>query len=316
MAELSGEVLAPVAVCVAPSDSHPEVDPLEGRVREDPIKATLPAPEAAAAELALRAGEQWGLPVVAFCYGPPQQLAALGELVALGIQVVCVVPWGWGGAHQEPPGPRQLSPAEVAGEPVRSARALAWAITEQGGASLVVCGDRSARTGTSAVPPLLAATLGLASALGAVGVELEGRPGSLRVRRRLDRGWREELVVRAPAVISVEAVGLRLRRAPLAGLLDPPQHSGQVTVLEEPPPGPRQAHVSFGQPRPYRPRPRSIKPPQGDVHERVVALAGIALRRDPPRVVGPLEPATAASELLEFLAKREGLVLGGPGKRP
>ena len=97
------------------------------------------------------------------------------------------------------------------------ARALVGAVAPRGRPALVLCGDRSVDRGTGALPAFVAHELGAAQALGLV--TLEPGDGVLSAERRLDSGWRERLRVPLPAVCSVEAAGIRLRRASLAGAL-------------------------------------------------------------------------------------------------
>ncbi len=68
------------------------------------------------------------------------------------------------------------------------------------------------RPGTGALPAFLAHELAAAQALGLVTLTTDGH--RLAAERRLDGGWRERLTVPCPAVCSVEAAGVRLRRAP------------------------------------------------------------------------------------------------------
>ena len=87
------------------------------------------------------------------------------------------------------------------------------------GARFVLCGDASLDRGSGSVPAFVAAALGCAQALGLTSLAVEdGEHGAVLVERRLDGGRRERLRVAAPAVLSVQS-GLRLRRAPLAGVL-------------------------------------------------------------------------------------------------
>ena len=88
---------------------------------------------------------------------------------------------------------------------------------------LVLCGDLAADRATGSFPAFLAASLGAEQALGCVRLEpVDDR--TLRVHRRLDGGRREVLMVRPPAVVSVEAAGVRLRRAGLPATLARAKH--------------------------------------------------------------------------------------------
>ena len=154
-------------------------------------------------------------------------------------------------------------------------------------ASWVWCGDYSTDRGTGSMPVFLADRLGWAQALGAVAVELGDEP---QVTRRLDGGRREVLLLRSPAVISVEGSVADLRRAPLAALLS----ARKATIIEVPrsglDAGPAHAVVV----RPYRPRARALAAPGGD-HPldrlRALTATGVASTRGETIAVPPREAA-------------------------
>jgi len=278
-------------VCVAPDDLRPQVDPLSGSVTVDERWAVLSASEAAAVEHAVRMGEAWGLGVVAITVGPPGCEVALAEVSALGV-AVCRVDTAHSGS------PRRLSPAEVAGEPRWVAAQLAAQIRRAGPAAMVLCGDRSARHGVGAVPGLLAAELRMPHALGLVSIELTG-DSTLRVDKRLEGGWRERIVIARPSVLSVEAAGVRLRRADIRSLVGVPPNAAEVVPAVD---VELRGTVEFGAPGPYRPRPLRVAPPGGDAHERLVALAGANATGSASRVAGPLDAKEATDELIAFLS--------------
>lgn len=305
-----------VVACVAPADLRPDVDRLTGEVRDDPRRSDLSPSDAAAVEHALRAADAWGGRVLAAAAGPAEIDPVLAALVALDVDVVRVeIP--------APPGPR--SGRDLAGDPAAVAAALASVIRARGEPALVVCGDRSAGPGpgVGAVPALLAHRLGLDQALGLVSVTFAPTGGAL-AERRLDGGWRERIEIRGPAVISVEAAGVRLRRAALAAALA--AASAPVAVAggygtgggaapagtPGPPegggaggggPGRAGPSVSYGAPRPWRPRTMPVGAPLGDVRQRLAALTGALSERSPARVIEPLDAAAAAEEILETLAR-------------
>ncbi len=290
-----------VAVCLAPTDLRPEVDDLTGVVRTDPRRADLSAPDAAALEYGLRVAETWGGWVLAIAAGPPQIDPVLSAASAVGAEVLRVE---WGSSHNLPAavaGPRTVNPVELTGDPAAVAGALARVVSEQGRPSLVLCGDRSAASGTGAFPGFLAHELGLDQALGLVGIDI-GDAGRLTVQRRLDGGWRETLLIERPSVLSVEAAGVRLRRAALTAVLEagaatvPVVHPGAVDPSFH-------SDLRIGPPRPYRPRTRPVPPPRGDTRERLLSLTGVLSNREAPRVLGPLSAAEAADELLSYLER-------------
>jgi electron transfer flavoprotein beta subunit len=273
-----------VVACLAPTDLYFQVDPLSGEVAVDWRRSDLTASDQAALELALQAGERWGLPVLAVAAGPPEIDGTLRQALALGASVRRVA-WT----------------EDIGGDGSRLAQALAGAITDHADPVFVLCGDRSPLRGTGEIPALLAAELNAAQALGLVSVAFEPGARSVVAKRRLDGGWRERLRVTAPAVCSVEAAGVRLRRAPLASAISAVDVPIPVVV----PPAAPAATVGprLGPPRPYRPPTKVVAAPQGATRNRVLALTGVLASQDPPRLVGPVDAATAAGELLDYLQR-------------
>ena len=189
-----------------------EVDPLTGAVRADPHDRGPSRADFAALEHALRLAETWDARVVAATVGPAEADTMLRDALAAGAAEALRV---------EPPGrTAALRPADLVGGGQESCppRSPPPCADRYGVPDLVLCGDRSADRGTGSFPAFLAAALQAAQALGAVRLEPED-DRALRVHRRLDGGRREVLRVRRPAVVSVEAAGVRLRRAGLPATL-------------------------------------------------------------------------------------------------
>jgi electron transfer flavoprotein beta subunit len=191
-------------------------------------------------------------------------------------------------------------PAGLVGGERESAAALAEALRQHYGVpDLVLCGDLAADRATGSFPAFLAASLGAAQALGCVRLEpLDGR--TLRVHRRLDGGRREVLIVRPPAVVSVEAAGVRLRRAGLPATLA--TKNAAITVASTPAAAAAR-HIRVLGAHPHRPRPRELGGPTGTALHRALELTGALVQRTPPTVVGPLRPDQAAGELLAYLRR-------------
>src|SRR6266700_7696037 len=248
-----------------------DVDPLSGAVSANPRDRGPGRPDLAALEHALRLAERWDAQVVAATVGPGEADVILRDALAAGAaEALRVEP------ASRTPGPR---PALLVGSGQDAAAALAAALIRRYGVpDLVLCGDRSADRGTGSFPAFLAAALAAAQVLGVVRMEPED-DGVLRVHRRLDGGRREVLQVRPPTVVSVEAAGVRLRRAGLPATLA----SGHAVI-----PVVRVPAVTAGQrirvlgAHPYRPRPREL-------------------------------PGPAADELLGYLRRRGYLAAGDPG---
>ena len=287
-----------VAACLRITDLRPEVDPLTGRVTHDRLAVGLSASDAAALEYALRIAEAWSGRVVAVTIGSDTGDEVLREVGALGVDVVRI--------PDTDDAEDRAHPTELAGDEQASARAAAAAMAAFGGPDLVLCGDRSADRGTGAFPAFLAHELGAAQALGLVRLT-QGGDRELLAERRLDGGWRERLSVRPPAVCSVEAAGVRLRRATLTGALGANDiripvddaASGFLRTARE-----RTGALRLGPIRPFEPRTRVVPAPASDdARERVLALTGALARHDPPTLVGPMGAAEAADVLLEYLAR-------------
>jgi electron transfer flavoprotein beta subunit len=261
-----------IGACLKWVERRPEVDPLTGEVATDPRTSGASEADQAALEWALRLAEVWDDEVVVVTAGPPGADAVLREALAAGAARAV----------------RVDLPAGAPSEAV--AVGLAGALS---GAAVVVCGDWSLDRGSGAVPGFLAAHLGAAQALGLVDIEVAGA-GRVRAERRLDGGRRERVAVAAPMVLSVEG-RLRLRRAPLDGLLaardaDIPVRAG--------PPVPEHLPVRTA---PYRPRARLLPVPRGpSARERVLALTGALVDPTPPEQA-VLDPEAAADRILAQL---------------
>lgn len=267
-----------VAACVKYVDLRPQVDRLTGHVTDGGTSGWSAA-DLAAVETALRLGETWSAPVAVVSAAPESADAALREFRAVGVDRVVRVELGLEAGVE-------LESSDVANVLSDTLRSL--------DASVVCCGDYSADRGSGSVPAYLAHGLGAAQALGAVEVHTEG-PGSLRLVRRLDGGRREQLVVDAPCVISVEGSVAELRRASLGATLaarDAPIDVAPVPGLH--------GHASPVT-RPWSPPARVQPAPAGDAAlQRVVELTGALVERTPPRTV-ELSADDAAELILDQL---------------
>jgi electron transfer flavoprotein beta subunit len=281
---MSGPVFA---VCWKAVELRSSIDPLTGEVTPDPLSLAASPADEAALEWALRSAERWGGRVRLVSAGGPAADPVLRQGAAVGATELVRVdlPVGW--------------PSD------RTARAVAPHVAD---AHLVWCGDMSADRGSGAFPAYLASELGVAQALGLVGLELlddgEGPssdgPGSgcrLELLRRLDGGRRERVLVDERAVLSCEGATARLRRATLGNVLV--ARAAPVALREaEPDPNPVPRIVSVG---PFRPRARVVAPPAGPTaRERTRALTGVAPGARTTRAVR-LDPAGAAGAILEAL---------------
>jgi electron transfer flavoprotein beta subunit len=294
--------------CLRITDLRPEVDPLPGVVRSDRWGIGLSAADGAALEHALRICHTWSGRLMAMAVGPVSVEPVLRQVAALGASVLRV-PVSEAGA-----GDGETHP--LAHDQQALARRVVAAVGDR--PSVVVCGDRSVDRGTGAFPAFLAHELGAAQALGLVSLDTETGGDGLVAERRLDGGWRERLRVPLPAVCSVEAAGVRLRRAPLAGALAAADSEVPVSPASSlQPVGSLDHGIRFGPARPFAPRTRVLPAPRGDDPRiRLLALTGALVAHDPPTVIGPVGSAEAADALIGFLV-RHGYLDGWPaGEHP
>lgn len=259
------------------ADPRPEVDPLTAAVLRSEQAAGPSAAELAALEHALRIAESTSDTVLAVVAGPPGAERTLREAAAVGARPLRV-------------------PVE---DPVADERGLAGALADAirsvGEPWLVLCGDRSGDRGTGALPAFLAHELDAAQALGLVSLTVDG--DRLVGERRLPKGRRERLAIPRPAVCSVEAAGVRLRRAGLRAELAARKASAPVADVSAP-----ESPIRVGAARPYVPRTHAAPPPpEGSSRERMLSLTGALEQRDPPTVVRADDAASAVDTLLEFL---------------
>jgi len=282
-----------IAACLRHTDLSPGVDPVTGVITRRPHGAGASPAEFAALEIALRVAAAWGGRVLAVTAGPPDAGVTLREAVAAGAQALRVA---WPAGEDREPGEAADGGylADLAADEGALAKALAAMLRAERPA-LVVCGDRSADRGTGALPAFLAHELGAEQALGLVRLEVEG--DRLIAERRLPAGRRERLLVGTPAVCSVEAAGVRLRRAALPAMRAAVSAAIPVVNPDVPP-----SPVLTSRPRPYLPRTRIVPPvPAGTARERLLAIAGVLADHEPPTLIGPVSPAAAATELLAYL---------------
>lgn len=301
-----------VVVCLRITDLRPRVDPLTGVISHDPWGIGWPAADAAALEHGLRVAEAWRGRVLAVAAGPPGVEPLLVEARALGADVLRIA--------LDETGDRS-SADELTADEHGLARRIAGTLGVAAPPALVLCGDRSVDRGTGALPAFLAHELGAAQALGLVRLDVvddHGRPSDriLRAERRLDGGWRERLEIPLPAVCSVEAAGVALRRAPLAAALASADEPVPVARADRRLGEGDDHPLRVGPTRPFRPRPRVLPAPTGhDPRARLLALSGALDAHDPPVVVGPVGAGAAADALLDFLVRHGYLDAADPADR-
>lgn len=267
------------AALLKPVELRADVDPLTGELRPDPLSLGLSQADEAALEWALRCAEAYGGRVRALAAGGRGATAVLSAAGASGAAELSQVPL-------DPEWPSEWV-----------AHALA---SELADVEIVWCGDASLDRASGSVPAFVAAELRRPQALGLVEIELPGElAGGLEAIRRLDAGRRERLLVKGPAVLSVEGSTARLRRAPLGPTLAAGAGGLRVKVIEA-----RRGETAapaVRRTRPYSPPARVVPPPAGEsAGERVRLLLGLDRQQARARSVR-LEPQGAAAMIIESL---------------
>jgi electron transfer flavoprotein alpha/beta subunit len=171
---------------------------------------------------------------------------------------------------------------------------------------LLLAPQRSGDQGPGPIAPYLAGALDLAQATAVEHLEPGPEAGTITVRRRLERGAREELVLVLPAVVGVEPGVVSPRAAGPAALLA--AAATEVPVL--PAVGtdrPRARLLGHRPPRPVPPRAGAMAPdPTLPAEARIAAVVGLEGneegRSDHRLVTGPAEEV--AARIVELLERR------------
>jgi electron transfer flavoprotein beta subunit len=262
-----------------------EVDPLSGAVDERRAVSGLGDASRAAAALALRLRGEHGGHVAVLAAAPPDADEALRSLLAAGVDEVGRVWAGW-----------------MEGAGVESA---AWALAgplAALAADLVLTGSRSLDGGRSPLGPMLAELLDLPHATAVEHLGVDAESGEARVRRRLDRGAREQVALDLPAVVCVEPGIADLDDAALPALLA--AQGAPVPVLA--PPEPAAAAGRRLRRLPPRPRPRRLPAPDPALpaEARVAAVLGSGQRYDHDHALVEGPPEVVVERILELLEER------------
>lgn len=181
-----------IYVCVkqTPDSSSVYIDPITGQADGERFVEILNPADACAVEAAVRLKEQCGGNVTALTVGPHDAEGALRASLALGtdnaVRIWTLRASEWG--------------------PFTVATALAAYIQhESPPADLVLCGDASSDWASGIVGPALAQYLDLPQVTGVAQLTIaqERSPITLRLTRKLERGYRELIEVELPLLITV-----------------------------------------------------------------------------------------------------------------
>jgi electron transfer flavoprotein beta subunit len=277
-----------IVVCMKWVALRPEVDQLTGDTVTDARWSGASLADQAALELALQIASARSSTVTVLTVGPLNAEQLLCDAVACGASHAIRI---------DVPSAQAAMPSQSVANNIAKLISSVSAQTIE----LVLCGDWSADRGSGSVPVFLAEALGLDDACGIVTVDLSDvnglTDGVLHAERRLDGGRRERLRIALPAVVSVEGVAARLRRAPLNGVLRAKTEAIAVIAALHDPVIP--APITSA---PYRPRTRVLDGPSTSLSplRRVEILTGALNERTPPRKL-TLDPEAAAEAILEQL---------------
>lgn len=281
-----------IAVCLKqiPDPLSVEINPLSGAINTDRLVYIANPADMGALEVALRWREQsGGGEVHVLCGGPERAEVVLREALALGANSVM----------------RLWQPELANGSPAITARALANAI-EPLGVDLVLCGSRSLDRASGQVPGRLAELLQLAQATGVVEAELEPGSQQIEVKRKLERGRREALLVPLPALLAFEPDVAQPRYASLPALMMAQQATIPLAWAQLERTGKSQ-EARLIETRLPRPRPRQIFIPDPDLPAaaRIQAILNGGAATSGKKA-GPLEGSAEqqAERILAFLEQR------------
>ena len=289
-----------IIVCIkqTPDSSSVYIDPITGQVDYDRFVQVLNAADACAVEASVRLKEQCGGQITAITLGPPDSEGALRAALAIGADAAL----------------RLCNPQCETWGPFTVAAALAACIKSSAmlDPNLILCGDAASDWSSGIVGPALAEQLELPQVTGVTRLEISAQHGqtatSLRLTRRLERGYRELVEAQLPLLITVTSdlnepryPSLPAYMAALAAtipVIDPLSldstleqgESDETTILE--------MHTP-------RPRPRRIAAPDShhSAFERIGEIvSGGATGRQTKLVEG--SPEELAKALVAFLREK------------
>lgn len=182
-----------IVVCVkqTPDSSSVYIDPFSGQVDYERFVQILNAMDACAVEAAVQLKEQFGGSVTAITLGPPDAEGALRAALAIGADNAV----------------RIWHPSAETWGPFIIASALSGYMKSETQPDLVLCGDASSDWSSGIVGPALAERLVLPQITGVIHLEAfqsgTHETISLRVTRKLEKGYREQLEAELPLLITV-----------------------------------------------------------------------------------------------------------------
>ena len=192
-----------IAVCVkqVPTrDWQPRLNDGKTWIRDEDASYELNEPDAYALEEALRLKEKHGGDVVVCSAGPPRVAQVIREALARGADRAIHIEHG------------QFASADA----FVVAAALAAAITDER-FDLILTGLQSDDQGFAQTGVVLAERLAMPHAT--IVMEVQVGEGTLRVKRELEGGWFQWVVMPLPAVLTIQSGINQLRYATLKGIM-------------------------------------------------------------------------------------------------
>jgi electron transfer flavoprotein beta subunit len=180
-------------------DSALRVDSSGSRMDESDLSYEMNEPDAYALEEALQLKEKLGGEVVAVCAGPDRAIPTIREALAKGADRAIHV---------------QVN-SEGMLDALATGRLLAKAVQPEA-PDLVLTGLQSDDMGYGQTGVVLAEVLGFAHAT--IVMEVEAQDGKVRVKRELEDGWFQNVVLPLPAVLTIQSGIKKLRYATLMGI--------------------------------------------------------------------------------------------------
>jgi electron transfer flavoprotein beta subunit len=157
-------------------------------------------PDAYALEEALQLREKLGGEVVVLCAGPPRATQTIREALAKGADRAIHVETTEEGGHLDA---------------LATARLLAKAVQPEA-ANFIMTGLQSDDLGYGQTGVVLAELLGYSNAT--IVMEVEPQGDHVRVKRELEDGWFQHVILPLPAVLTVQSGIKKLRYATLMGI--------------------------------------------------------------------------------------------------
>ncbi len=180
-------------------DSQLRVDANGRWIQEADLSFEINEPDAYALEEALQLKEKHGGEVVALCAGPARAAQTIREALAKGADRAI---------HIEEENLNALDTLGVA-------KLLAGAVKAEN-PDLILTGLQSDDLGYGQTGVVLAELMGIASSTIIMQVEVNG--ASIRVKRELEDGWFQHIVMPLPAVLTIQSGINKLRYATLMGI--------------------------------------------------------------------------------------------------